>query len=84
MLKVTKNIEITGTSIFEEKTAAGYSAKINSNDPTDMTLTNWIADKDSYKTNRTQCYAERETFEDEVYALQAELIAEKAATETTE
>lgn len=80
MLKTNRNIEINGESIFDGVSAAGYTAKINSNNPEDITLTNWTNDKTAYKNNRAQCYKDREEFEDAAYALQAEMIAEKAAT----
>lgn len=76
MLKTKKNIEFTGESIFDGVSAAGYSAKIDSNNPSDITLANWINDKDAYKTNRSQCYAEKQAFEDAAYELQEEMISE--------
>lgn len=82
MLKTNKAITIKGNSIIDGKNAAGYQAVINSDNPEDMTITNWQIDKTLYKENREQCRADQAAFEDAAYALQNEMIAEMtAATE---
>lgn len=76
MLKQTKNITIEGYSVIDGKNAAGYRAVIKSDNPSDMTLTNWQTDKALYKENRTQCRADQAEFEDAAYALQEEMLTE--------
>lgn len=84
-----KNITITGQSIVEvtegevtkQIVAEGYSATINSDKPEDMNISSWQQDKAVYKANRTQCRKDQAEFEDAVYAIQDELIAELAAAE---
>lgn len=82
MLKTNKATTIKGFSVIEGKNAAGFQAVINSDNPEDMTITNWQMDKALYKANREQCRADQAAFEDAAYALQNEMIAEMtAATE---
>lgn len=78
MLNMKKSITLTGESMINGVQAEGYSATINSNDPEDMTLTSWQADKALYKANRAQCRQDAADFEDAAYALQDEMIAEAA------
>lgn len=87
MLKnVKQNITITGQSIVEvtdgdetkQVVAEGYSATINSDKPEDMNISSWQQDKATYKAYRSQCRADKAEFEDKVYAIQDELIAELA------
>lgn len=79
MLTYKKEITLTGTSKIDGVVAAGYQAKINSDHPEEMTLTNWQSDKELYKNNRATCRADQAAFEDAAYILQEELIAEKEA-----
>lgn len=79
MLTFKKEITLTGTSKIDGVVAAGYQAKINSDNPEDMTISVWQSDKDLYKNNRATCRADQAAFEDTAYILQEELIAEKEA-----
>lgn len=81
MLNMKKSITLTGESMINGVQAEGYSATINSNDPEDMTLSSWQTDKALYKANRSQCRQDAAEFEDAAYALQDEIIAEKAVEE---
>lgn len=83
MLNLKQSIVMTGESVIDGVTAAGYRAEINSTTPEDMTLSNWVQDKAMYKANRNECSTDKLAFEDAAYALQDKLIAEKAASETT-
>lgn len=84
-----KNITITGQSIIEvtengttkQVVAQGYTATINSDNPENMNISSYQQDKAVYKANRTQCRQDEAEFEDAVYAIQDEMIAELAATE---
>ena len=84
MLKIKKNIELTGQSMIEGTQVEYYTAKIESDNPENITFSSVRTDKTLYKDNRAQCRQDAAEFEDAAYALQDELIAEKAATETTE
>lgn len=81
MLNMKKSITLTGESVIDGTQAEGYSATINSDNPEDITFSNWQTDKALYKANRTQCRLDKAEFEDAAYALQDELIAEKEAAE---
>lgn len=84
MLVTKKSITFTGESTIDGTRVAGYQAVIDSTNPADMNLTSWQTDKEMYKQNRVQCRQDQADFEDAAYTLQDELIAEKAAAETTE
>lgn len=79
MLSYKKEITVTGTSKIDGVVAAGYQAKIDSEHPENMTLTNWQSDRDLYKNNRAICRADQAEFEDMAYILQEQLIAEMTA-----
>lgn len=79
MLNMTQTITLNGNSTIDGVVAEGYTATINSDNPADMTISRWQADKEVYKANRTQCRKDSADFEDAAYALQDELIAERAA-----
>lgn len=82
-LTITKNITLNGQSTIDGTVAQEYRAQINASKPEDMTLTNWLQDKDVYKLNREQCRADGVEFEETAYALQEELIAELETADTT-
>lgn len=84
MLKVEKSITLTGASIIDGAQAEGYSAKISSENPDDITFSNWQVNKALYKANRTQCRQDAADFEDAAYAVQDEMIAEKETAGETE
>ena len=70
MLKVKKNITLTGESLIEATAVEGYSAEIDSENPENISISNWQIDKDLYKKNRTQCLQDYAAFMDKAYALQ--------------
>ena len=83
-LEITKSMTLTGRSMIDGVQAEGYSATINSDNPSDITFSSWQTDKGLYKDNRAQCRKDSADFEDAAYAIQDEMIAEKeATTETT-
>jgi hypothetical protein len=75
MLNITKRITLSGQTIIDGASVAGYSANIDSENPSDMTLSMWQNNKELYKENRTTCRQEQAEFEDTAYALQDEMIA---------
>ncbi len=82
---IKKNITISATSQIDGKNAAGYSATINSENPEDVNFSPYQIDKDLYKKNRAQCRKDNAEFEDMVYVIQDQMIAEKeAASKTTQ
>ena len=73
---------IEGESVINGVVAQGYRAEINEADPKNsLNMSDWIADKDVYKANRTQVRADSHEFEDAVFALQDEMIAALGTTE---
>ena len=81
MLKTTQKITISGMSIIDDVNVAEYSAQIDSENPENMTLSNWQNNKELYKVNRTACRANQAGFEDLAYQKQDELIAAKTTIE---
>lgn len=79
MMTMKKEITLTGESKIDGVTAQSYRAVINSENPSDMTLTSVQRDKALYKENRVTCRADEAEFEDAAYALQDEMLAEVAA-----
>lgn len=79
MMTMKKEITLTGESKIDGVTAQSYRAVINSENPSDMTLTSVQRDKALYKENRATCRADEAEFEDAAYALQDEMLAEVAA-----
>lgn len=77
MLKVKKNIKLTGESLLETTAVEGYSAEIDSENPENISISNWQINKDLYKKNRTQCLQDYAAFMDKAYALQDEMLKEK-------
>lgn len=75
MLRIRKNVTLNGESIFEEKQAAGFSAVINSENPEDMTINQWQANKSLYKEKRVDVNADFAEFQNAAYTLQDEMIA---------
>lgn len=74
MLSLQKEITYTGRSIIDGVEVVGFSAKIKSDDPTNITFSSWQMNKELYKGNREQCRADEAEFEDKVYEAQDELI----------
>lgn len=75
MLNIRKNITLNGESVFDEKQAAGFSAVINSENPEDMTITQWQVNKSLYKEKRADVNADFAEFQNAAYTLQDEMIA---------
>ncbi|MDO4307314.1 MAG: hypothetical protein Q4C77_10800 [Eubacteriales bacterium] len=85
MFNLTKKTTFEGITTIDGINVAGCRAEISSENPNDMpTLTHYPIDKNAYMENRTQCLQDYAEFLNAVYAAQNDLIAEKAAAETTE
>lgn len=79
MLKMRQTISVTGESVINDVMVEGYSANIDAEN--NVQFSSWINDPALYKSNRAEVRADEAAFEDAVYALQDELIAEAEATE---
>lgn len=79
--EIKKNIILTSASTIDGVAAENYQATINSDNPEDMNLSSWQADKALYKANRVQCRKDAAAFEDAAYNLQDAMIAEKEKQE---
>ena len=79
MLNTKKNITITGGSSIDGVKASEFKATIDSENPANMTITNWQTNKALYKANHDVCIADQKAFEEYAYTLQDEMIAEKQA-----
>ena len=74
MLNFQKEITYTGRSVIDGVEVVGFSAKIKSDDPSNITFSSWQMNKELYKANREQCRKDEAEFEDKVYEAQDELI----------
>lgn len=77
-----KKITVEGESVINGAVVQGYRAEINSDNPEDITISDWIVDKNGYKENRVQARRDSNEFEDMAYAIQDEMIAAIVTTET--
>lgn len=77
MLNLEKSVTLIGASMINGVQAEGYTAKINSENPDDITFSNWQTDKKLYKENRDQCRKDSADFEDAAYAVQDEMISDR-------
>lgn len=80
MLKITKNITMSGNSTIDGVVVETYTASLNEENPEEFNLSSYQVSKELYKTNREQCRADRAEFEDAVYTLQDQMLAEKRKT----
>lgn len=82
MLKMRQTINLTGESVVDNTIVAGYNASIDSKNLDSVQFSSWINNTSLYKANRTACRADQAAFEDAVYAVQDEMIAEAGTDET--
>lgn len=78
MLNINKSIDLNGNSTMENSQVMYYSARINSDNPDDYSITSSIQNQALYKKHRAAIKAEQAEFEDMVYALVDEMTAEVA------
>lgn len=77
-MEIKKNIEFTAYSATAEgQEIMSFTARINSNDPTQLTYYPGIQNQALYKENRALANADQKAFEDAVYEEQDKLIASK-------
>ena len=77
MLKTTRNMNLSGQSIINGIVVENYSANISEENPEGMTITRSILNGTVRKDNRTECVTDQVAFEDEAYAIQSEMLANK-------
>lgn len=91
--KVTKSIAITGESIIDvtegnavkQVTTETYTCRISSDNPEDIRISRGTLGAESkrvYKEHREECHKDYAAFENMVYSIQDEMLAE-ANTATT-
>lgn len=78
----TESRNITVYGVIGEKHICQFYANINTEDIENMDVGRSILDKEAYKINRTQMAKDQADFENEVYALQDQLIADQVVGET--
>ena len=76
-----KSINFSAGSVISETVVENYQCTINSNNPEELNYTSWISDKELYKANRKICQQDRAAFEDKMYAIQDNMIAETVKKE---
>ena len=70
MLEINKSVSLIGNAKVGETTVKVFDAKINENEPENLTMNNYITNYELYKTNREQILLDQAAFEDAVYQLQ--------------
>lgn len=87
-LKANSAVEVTeADGTVKLVNVEGYTCTINSDNPVDINIGKYFVStqaKALYKEHREECHADYAAFENECYALQDEMIAEKNAAEVTE
>lgn len=79
MLTMRQTINVSGECVIDGVMVEGYNASIDSNNLDLVQFSSWINDPALYKANRTEARRDQAAFEDAVYAIQDELIAERDA-----
>ena len=81
MLEIKKTININGQSVINNMVAMIYNATVERDDPKNVSINYYMSNQEVYKANRETCRADQKEFEEYVYALQDELLAEIGGTE---
>lgn len=72
-----KEVKLSNASKVGDLFVENYNATIDTSNLQNVQIQSYISDQAQYKENRTQCRQDRAKFEDEIYALQDEMIAEQ-------
>lgn len=78
MLKTIKKVTIEGTSVIDDVIVSKFVAAINSEDPSQMTLSSVQINKTAYKANREAVRKDEAEFEDYAFSVQDNMLAELA------
>lgn len=76
-----QTINMNNYSVFNSTRVVQFYANINSDTPENMDVGRVIIDQAAYKANRAAIMDDQIIFENDAYAMQDQMIAEKAATE---
>lgn len=81
MLKTTKKVTIEGKSIIDDVLITNFVATINSDDPTQISISSAHVNKAAYKTHRVAARQDEAEFEDYAYSIQDAMLAELSASD---
>lgn len=81
MLKKKEVVLLTGESVINGNVVCTFNAQIDSENPSEMIMSNRQNDKVAYKIHRKDCIEDQAEFEDFAYQKQDEMIAKLAKTE---
>ena len=79
MLETTREIFIKGVSKIGDVAVKNFEARINTSTPETINFNHYVINYDLHKPNRSLVNVDEVAFEDQAYAFQDQLIAEKAA-----
>lgn len=82
MLTKTKKITIEGKSVVDGVKIATFMASIDSECPSDISFSSYQNNKAAYKDNRVAVRADEAEFEDYVYSIQDQMLAEVEPEDT--
>lgn len=74
MIEIKKSITLVGNSKVGTELVKVFDAKINENEPENMTMNSYITNYDLYKVNRAAITAEQTEFENAAYAIQEAML----------
>lgn len=75
MLRKTKITTVNGHSVIDGMEAMLYTAQFDSDNPHGVTFNYYMSNNEVYKANREVCRNDQMEFEEYVYALQDEALA---------
>lgn len=75
MLKVNKNITLSGTSVIDGVQVMYMSASISTDGGNGANVNTTITNQEVYNANKVQVRADKAAFEEEVYKIEDELLA---------
>lgn len=81
MLQITKNISLNGTSSIDGVQVAYMNASINTEGSSGININKNILDYELYGANKAAVRADIAEFEQEVYAIEDELLAQTMTLE---
>lgn len=81
MLSTTKVIIVNGHSVIDGIEAMAYSAQFDCSTPHNVSFNYYMSNNAVYKANREECRRDQTEFEEYVYALQDEALANIGGTE---
>lgn len=80
-VNIKKNVSIKADVMVDGVLAKGYSASIDTDNPNDINISEYISNKELYKANRNQINIEVAKVEDNAYSEQDRMIKEVTVNE---